>query len=287
MKQSLAMLLAAVLGISVVAAQQPVFRSRVDVVRIDASVMNGLTPVAGLTAENFEVVDNGVTQKLESVTLDSVPLSLTMVLDTSGSLYGDRLDQLIDAANGLVKSLRPNDAAALMTFAEPVRLTVPMSTERSLLLDALKTLGAGGATSLNDAAFLALQLRPDDAGESRPVVLIFSDGQDTTSFLSSQQVLDAARRASMLIHVVELSQWERISRFTNDLARAGGGRGWVANSPRDLRELFGKVLNELRARYLLTYYPTAAQEGWHDVKVSLKRARGDVTARPGYFVSPP
>jgi VWFA-related protein len=275
-----------VLGITAVAAPQPVFRSGVDVVRIDVSVMNGLTPVAGLTADNFEIIDNGVTQKIESVTRDSVPLSLTMVLDTSGSLAGDRLTQLIDAANGLVRSLRPDDAAALMTFAEPVRLAVPMSTDRRRLLEALKGLEAAGATSMNDALFLSLQLRPRDAGDSRPVLLVFSDGVDTTSWLSGRQVLEVAKRSSMLIHVVELTTSARTSEFSNDLARAGGGRSWIANSPRDLRELFGRVLNELRARYLLTYYPTApAQEGWHTVKVSLKRARGDVTAREGYFVA--
>ena len=287
MTRPLALFMTAVLGIGTVTAQQPIFRSSVDVVRIDVSVMNGLTPVAGLTAGNFEVVDNGVTQKLESVTLDSVPLSLTLVLDTSGSLAGDRLTQLIDAANGLVRSLRPEDAAALMTFAEPVRRTVPMSTDRRPLLDALKTLEVGGATSMNDAVFLSLQLRPGDGADKRPVMLLFSDGQDTGSFLSSRQVLEAARRSRMLIHIVELTPTGRTSLFSKNLARAGGGRSWMASSPRALRELFGKVLNELRARYLLTYYPTApAQEGWHDVKVSLKRARGDVTAREGYFVAP-
>jgi Ca-activated chloride channel homolog len=286
MKQSLAMVIAA-LAVTAVAAQQPVFRSSVDVVRVDVSVMNGLTPVAGLTADNFEIVDNGVTQKIESVTRDTVPLSLTMALDTSGSLAGDRLTQLIEAANGLVRSLRPEDAAALMTFAEPVRRVVPMSTDRRPLLEALQGMEAAGATSMHDAVFLSLQVRPHDSGESRPVLLVFSDGQDTTSWLSSRQVLEVARRSSMLIHVVELTPFNRASSLSNDLARAGGGRSWMASSPRDLRELFGRVLNELRARYLLTYYPTApAEEGWHNVKVSLKRARGDVTAREGYYVPP-
>ena len=76
-------------------------------------------------------------------------------------------------------------------------------------------------------------------------------------------------------------------RVLDDLADAGGGRRWSASSSRDLRELFARVLEELRSRYLLTYSPTGvAREGWHDVKVTLKGARGDVIARPGYFVTP-
>jgi VWFA-related protein len=285
----LVMVSAAIVG----AQQQPLFRASVDVVRIDVSVMNGIVPVTGLTRDNFVVTDNGVPQPLESVSLDTVPLNLMMVLDTSGSLEGERLTNLIDAVNGLVKTLRAEDAAALMTFSEPVRLAVKTTHDRAPLLAALAGLTADGSTSVNDAIFLGLQMRPPDAGDSRPVLLQYSDGRDTSSWLSSEHVIEAARRSGMVVHVVELvaDQWmgargteSRPSAFLGRLADTGGGRRWFAKSPRDLRELFGKALNELRARYLLTYSPSGvSREGWHDVKVSLKGARGDVTARPGYF----
>lgn len=287
---------AVLLGTSVAiigAEQQPVFRAGVDVVRIDVSVMNGLNPVAGLKAENFVVTDNGVSQTLDSVSLDTVPLNLMLVLDTSGSLAGERLTHLIEAVNGLVKSLRAEDAAALMTFSEPIRLAVKATRDRAPLITELTSLTADGATSVNDAIFLALQLRPADAGESRPVLLLFSDGRDTSSWLRSDHVIEATKRSGMLVHVVELvaDEWlgargveARPSAFLGTLADTGGGRRWFAKSSRDLRELFGKALNELRARYLLTYSPSAvSREGWHDVKVTLKNARGELTARPGYF----
>jgi Ca-activated chloride channel family protein len=275
------------------ARQQPVFRAGVDVVRIDVSVMNGLSPVAGLKAENFVVTDNGVPQALDSVSVDRVPLNLTLVLDTSGSLAGERLTHLIDAVNGLVKSFREEDAASLITFSEPIRLALKTSRDRAPLIAALSGLTADGMTSVNDAIFLALQLRPADGGESRPVLLLFSDGRDTSSWLASDHVIEATRRSGMVVHVVELvaDQWmgargpeARPSAFLGTLADAGGGRRWFAKSSRDLRELFGKALNELRSRYLLTYAASGvSREGWHDVKVTLKNARGEVTARPGYF----
>ena len=285
--------LALAISIAVLRAeQQPTFRAGVDVVRIDVSVMNGLNPVADLTARNFVVTDNGVPQTLDSVSLDTVPLDLMLVLDTSGSLAGERLTHLIDAMHGLVKSLRPEDTASLMTFSEPVRLAVQSTRDRAPLVAALTGLTADGSTSVNDAIFLALQLRPD-AGESRPVLLLFSDGRDTSSWLRSDHVIEATKRSGMVVHVVELvaDQWlgargaeAKPSAFLGTLAETGGGRRWFAKSSRDLRELFGKALNELRARYLLTYSPDGvAREGWHDVKVSLKNARGEVTARPGYF----
>ena len=82
--------------------QQAVFRSGVDAVRVDVSVMNGLTPVAGLMKDNFEIVDNGVRQTIESVSLDAVPLNLMLLLDVSGSMEGKPLDDLIDAGHGLI-----------------------------------------------------------------------------------------------------------------------------------------------------------------------------------------
>jgi VWFA-related protein len=279
-------LCAAIVALQVLAtaAQQPVFRSRIDAVRVDVSVMDGLTPVANLTAQNFAIEDNGIAQTIDSVSLDRVPLSLMLVVDTSGSLNGEPLAQLIDAATDLVKALRSDDSAALMTFSEPIRLAVPLTRSRDALLKELAALKAGGATSLHDAVFLALQLRAPDASESRPVMLAFSDGADTSSWLSRDQTIEAARRSGMLIHVVELSELPGGTAFGRELAKAGGGRSWPATSGRGLRELFGKVLDELRARYLITYYPSSVTTaGWHDVKVTLKGARGQVTARPGYF----
>jgi VWFA-related protein len=281
----------AVLAMAVVSlhAQQPTFRGGVDVVRIDVSVMSGNAAVSGLTIGNFAVTDNGVAQTLDAVSLDKVPLSLMLVLDTSGSLEGERLERLVDATTNLVRTLRADDAASLLKFSEPIRLEVPMTVDRAPLVDALSRLEAKGATTLNDAVFFGLQLRPIDDVASRPVVLVFSDGIDTSSWLSDEQVLEATRRSGAIVHVVELvpDMYSRQSPFLASLADAGGGRRWRAASPAELRNLFGRVLDELRARYLLKYTPNGGTtEGWHDVKVTLKGARGDVIARPGYYVAP-
>ena len=154
----------------------------------------------------------------------------------------------------------------------------------------LDQLQPAGATSLNDAVFLGLQLRPSAAADTTSVLLVFSDGHDNSSWLRHGQLVDAVKRSSMLLHVIELLPPDytasvRPSDLLRELARAGGGRHWSAQKASDLNGLFGKALNELRARYLLTYTPSGVDRtGWHDVKVSLKNARGDVTARPGYFV---
>lgn len=274
-------------------AQQPVFRSSVDAVRIDVSVMSGVRPVAGLTAANFVLTDGGIAQTIDRVEVDTVPLNIMLVLDTSGSMHGDRLTDLAAASRRLVQALKPDDAAALLTFNEPAELRVPMTRDREALLAAIDSLEAKGATSLYDGLFLSLQMRPDTT-EARTVALVFSDGRDTASWLSRASLTEAIRRSGVVTHIVELlpeearlSQRSSVSGVLDGLADVGGGRRWPATSSRALQELFVRVLDELRSRYLLTYYPTGvAREGWHDVKVTLKGARGDVIARPGYFVPP-
>lgn len=106
----------------IVQGQVPVFRSGVDAVRIDVSVMNGVRPVTGLTAANFVVTDAGVAQVVERVEVDTVPLNIMLVLDTSGSMNGDRLTDLMGASRRLVEALKPVDSAALKTFNEPAEL---------------------------------------------------------------------------------------------------------------------------------------------------------------------
>jgi len=279
--------LLAALGVASLYASQPTFRSGVAIVRVDASVMDGNRPVAGLTKDNFTITDNGIPQTLDTVSLDTVPLGLMLLLDTSESLEGAAMRALAGAARGLVQSLRPDDAAALMLFADQVRLAVPATRERPAMLSAIANLSAAGATSINDAVVLSLLHEPTVAPDMRPVMMVFTDGRDTASWLTSDQAQQAARRSRTLIHVVELRTVAGSgTNFARELARAGGGRVWSATSASALRQLFGDVLNELRARYLITYYPSGVtREGWHDVKVRIKGAHGDVTARPGYFVA--
>jgi VWFA-related protein len=269
------------------ARQQPLFKSGVDVVRIDASVMNGRSAVGGLTKDHFAITDNGVPQTIDSVSLDRVPLSLMLVFDTSESLLGPPFTALIAATHRLIGSLRPDEAAALVTFSDQVRLTVPSTHDRAPLQAALTGLTAAGATSINDAIVLALLHRPPQTPETRPVMIVFSDGRDTASWLVSAQAQAAVRRSGLLVHVVELRTEAGATNFAREVAKAGGGRAWSATSAGALRELFERVLDELRARYLITYYPAGvSRDGWHDVKVTLKNARGDVTARPGYYAAP-
>lgn len=265
-----------------VSAQQTTFRASVEVVELDVSVIRTGVPVAGLTEKDFVLTDNGVAQDVASVTLEQLPLSVTLVLDASQSVAGDRLNHLAQAGVGLTAALHKGDRAALITFSHVVDLKVAMTGDMSSIRAALAAMRGAGATSLRDAVHLAMELQPHD--RSRPLLLLFTDGHDTASWLTEDAVVDSARRAGVVIHAVRVESDALLDRLT----QVSGGRTWSATSDRQLRELFTKALDEMRARYLLTYTPrNAGQPGWHELKVKLTSGGADVTARRGYFVSTP
>ena len=296
-RRSVSALVANVAALSLAAAPrgaaEQTFKAAIDLVRADIAVTRGGQPVRGLTAADFSVHDSGVAQRVNSVTLiEDLPVSVLLVLDTSGSVRGERLQHLVAASHGLLENLRSGDRAGLITFSDRVTVQAALGAPRQTIADRLSSLIGKNTTALNDAVWTALQLSPV-ADETRPLVLVFSDGVDTASWLTQSALVEAARRAGVVIHAVELendvtysTRGGRVVPPPSALQRAAkesGGRKWSATSSRDLQSLFTKAIDEMRARYLLTFYPEGVPKpGWHPLKIGA-RGRGDVIARPGYF----
>lgn len=274
-----------VVALAAVLVQAPTFRSSIDRVQLDVSATRNGRPVRGLTAADFVVTDNGVAQEIESRAVEESPLRVQLVLDASGSVSGQRLRRLIDAGTGLLNALRPSDRAGLMTFSTAVDIKVPMTRDVEQVKRALGSVQGAGATALRDAVQLALSIPPD--GDARTVVIVFSDGADTSSWLRDAEVVESARRSGVVIHVAAVRAATVASRFIPDVTDATGGRVFSASSADDLGRLFTSALDEMRARYLVTFAPRTPAAGWHELKVRVRRSGIDVKARAGYFVSTP
>ena len=277
------------------------FTSGIELVSVDALVMNGRLPVSGLTAEDFDLRDNGVAQSIQQIAVEGLPLRVAMSFDISTSVEGERLEHLRAAARSIIQRLRPQDRASLSSFSHKLDRLVPLTGDRKQLLDAVGRLEAGGGTSLRDAAFAAVALRDESVG--RTLVVLFSDGVDTTSFLSEPDVLRAAERSDVIIYPVGVrttvrlgprfdsrlatlvaQQEERNMRFLKDLAAATGGRLVIAEGDKDIGAAFARALDEFNSRYVLVYTPTGVTgQGWHRIDLKLKHKKGTVTARRGYF----
>jgi VWFA-related protein len=134
-----------------------------------------------------------------------------------------------------------------------------------------------------------LAIAKGNDSESRRLVLVFTDGVDNASWISEEAVIDSARRAAVVIHVIRVSGREAAnSKLSEELTETAGGRVWSAASEDDLERLFTRALDEMRARYVLTFSPPhPVRPGWHELRVRLRKATGEITARRGYFVVAP
>jgi VWFA-related protein len=279
------------------------FRSGVEIITVDALVTQNGRAIGGLTAADFVLRDNGVVQEIDGVAVDDAPVSMLLALDTSNSVEGPTLDRLKQAAADAIGALSANDRAAVMTFADAVTLRAGWGAPAQTTRDAIAAAGAGGSTSLYDAAYAALTL--DDAVPGRrSYVLLFSDGGDTSSWLPARAVLERARRGDAVVYVVTrraprpdvrleyrsgVSLWPAAPRAQADgpliaeLAGITGGHVFVVQRAEEFRATFAAIVSQFRSRYLLTYRPRGVDAGgWHAIDLTLARAPATITARRGY-----
>lgn len=279
----------------------PVFRAGVEAVHVDVLVTRRGTPVRGLRAEDFVVKDNGVRQHVELVDRGKTPTTVVLALDRSASVSGRKLASLRAAARAFLGELRPRDEAALVAFDHRIELVHEATTDRAAIARAVDLLEPGGASSVVDALYLGLARR---WGTGLPLVVLFTDGQDTGSWLSNDDVLRAARESTALVHVVgtegrgyRMPGSARGAGRTPVFAESGyvyllrrvaettGGAYWAVDSDEHMEAAFRRVLEAANERYVLSYEPTGvARRGRHRVLVSLRRGGADVRARREYAV---
>ena len=258
------------------------FKSRVEVVRIDVLATSGGKPVIGLTAEDFEVRDNGVLHHVRLADAGVSQLDVILALDMSASLTTERLGQLRAASEALLRLLRPDDRAALVTFDEAVTVRRALSSDFTAIRAALGEGKRGGRTSLIDAMSAGLGLA--ERGDRRTLLLTFSDGVDTSSWLDPEMVSDVAKKSSTVVYGVSTSAPSGTPAMLREIADATGGQVLDGTS-RKLETAFTEILDEFRQRYLLTFSPDrTSSRGWHKLEVRVKRRGVSVKARSGYFV---
>lgn len=277
------------------AAQLPVFASGVEVVYLDVFVSDGGRPVAGLAASDFEVRDNGVLQQVALVEQQVVPVTASLVFDASGSVTGVKLRHLRAAGDAFLSGLTERERVALLTFSHEVVAQALPTSDHAAIRAALGRVQPSGGTAVRDALYLAMKLAPR---EGRPLVVLFTDGEDNLSWLRPEEVLEAARRSDVLVYVVASQEGAGDSapaekpraeegarlRLLRQVAQTTGGELWTASSAGLLRA-FQAILQALRTRYVLSYEPRGvARAGRHALQVTMKGRPFEVRARTEYVI---
>ncbi len=285
---------------------EPLFRSVVDIVTIDAFAHDNRQPIAGLTAADFVVRDNGVEQRVQSIgTTDSA--HVIVGLDLSGSVDGSVLERLRGGVRTLVAQLTPDDRLSLFTFADRIRVLLRAGVAGPQFDAALEKMEATGSTTLHDAIVVGSLLAKLD--ERPAVFLLFTDGEDTASWTTVSRALDVLRQTDVVVYPVGAGLPSGIMaqinspyfqhqtymaptsgdmlRLLQQVADATGGEFLRVGRDARLPDTFAGILAQYRQRYLLSFTPTGVGgDGWHRLEVRLRNRPGTVVAREGYMARP-
>jgi VWFA-related protein len=276
-------------------AQDPpsMFRAGADAVTVEASVRRDRRPVLGLKASDFEVRDNGVLQEIIDISYEKLPIDVTVLLDVSASVTGSALDELRRAFKQLRSDLGPQDRLRLVTFNMRVKRLVDFGDPARATDAALASLGGGGSSAVFDS--LAVALAAPATNGRRHLIVLFSDGQDSSSITDGDTLLDVARRSTPTVAVVLASPAPQrpasllrgTTRSVGDMAQqiAADTGGFVATiAPGDnITSTFRRVLEQFRTTYVLYFTPKGVDaKGAHTLDVRVKRDKVEVRARRGY-----
>jgi Ca-activated chloride channel family protein len=271
-----------------------VFEMTVDVVSISVVVQDKAGHfITGLGPKDIQVFEDGVRQDLAYFRhaggegQDRVPLSVVLVLDASGSMHRN-MHFLQEAATTFVHKLEDVDRVLVVQFNNSIKGSADFTNEVERLDSFIEALEAWGGTSLYDAIHYGLGRVKDQPG--RKAVVVFTDGADTTSQLSEQEVIDYARSVEATVYTVgirgEEGLFARSPRgFLRKIAKETGGAFFFPERIGDLVHSFSAVSDELHNHYALAYTPKRQPDGtWREIEVRLLSHKdAEVRARKGYF----
>jgi Ca-activated chloride channel family protein len=294
------------LSLLLLQAGVPTFATQVQIVgvTVTATYASSGVPVAGLTQNDFIVLEDGKEQPVIHFEQHDAPASVLVLLDTSVSMRAI-LPAVREAAIRLIRSLRPADEVHVATFDERYHMLCDFTADREEAVRAIGELREGDETSLHMSLYIASRYLEDrfrDDVERRRILILLSDGEDTKATMSAGTIVDALRRSGVVVYVVHMqrhilggretiSLTEQAQKLVELLVYETGGR--LASvpfpyEPRVIGSVFSDIGNELGTQYHFAYSREAADNrpGWHSIAVTL-RSRSDIRLRfrRGYFVT--
>ena len=309
MRPTLSLTLAFVtaLGLGLVSAQQPQqedqtplpsFRAGVDVVSLNVTVTDPDNRfITDLPQEEFTVYEDGVKQEITFYSRSQLPIALSLLMDTSASM-DERMGTAQEAAIGFARRLRPADLAEIIDFDSRVEILQTFTGDLHELENAIRLTSAGGSTSLYNALYISLKglskAPLETAQLRRQAVVVLSDGEDTSSLLTFEEVLELAKRSETAIYTIGLqANDDRRSGFREadfvlrQLAHETGGRSFFPTDADDLRAIYQQISDELSSQYTLGYVSAnPVRNGqWRRTIVRVEREQATPRTKQGYYAA--
>jgi Ca-activated chloride channel family protein len=286
---------------TLVVAQAPqVFRAGVDVVSLNVTVTDpGGRYVTDLGQEDFQVFEDGAKQDVTFFTRTQLPIALALLLDTSASME-DKLATAQEAAIGFARRLRPQDVASVIDFDSRVMILQPFPNDAPALEKAIRDTSAGGSTSLYNAVYIALnemkKMRAKARDEvRREAVVVLSDGEDTSSLLPFEEVLELSKRSETGIYAIGLRAKElrgaasggfkEADYVLRTLSQETGGRAFFPQAVSELAAIYSQIGDELASQYTLGYTSkNPRRDGqWRRIVIRVNRPNSIARTKQGYY----
>jgi len=281
-------------------APPPSFRAGVELVSLNVTVSDGTGRyVTDLAVEDFNVFEDGVKQEVTFFNKTNLPIALALLLDTSASM-DTKLPTAQEAAVGFAKRLRAQDLGEVIDFDSRVVTLQNFTASAGELEQAIRKTSAGGSTSLYNAVYIALKDLKKIVAKNvteirRQAIVVLSDGEDTSSLLPFEEVLDLAKRSETAIYSIGLRAPESAGTGTKGFKEAEfvlrqfsqetGGRAFFPSQLGDLAGVYGQISDELSSQYTVGYTPRNPRRDGVWRRIVVRAARPNLIARTklGYF----
>ena len=236
--------------------------------------------VGEVTKDSFTVFEDGAPQTIRDFLLEDRPITMAILLDSSGSMR-DAMPEVHQAAASFVESLRPQDRALVIDFDDKVFLLQDLTSDQPQLKEAVSSTEALGSTALYDALHAAF--RKLRGIEGRKAIVLLSDGDDTSSQFAYKRILEEAKAQSVLLYAIGLGDVKKS--VLKEFSDMTGGRAFFVAKASQLAEVYRKIAEELRRQYYLSYSTTNKVWDGRFIKLEVKSSNPDwsVRARRGYF----
>lgn len=300
LRPALAFALAAAAATHLLAQNPPAkdsrtFESGVEITSVTATVTDRAGhPLAGLPREAFDVYEDGVRQTITQFTNDRVPIGLGVLLDSSDSMFGKRMDDARAAVDRfLFDLLDPADEFFLMAFNHRPKALTGWTRAREDVVRALAGLRPSGGTAIYDAIVEALPVI-DRRTRQRAAILVISDGADTASTATLRDLRPALLRSDTFVYAIAIDSPEPqpINTRVNpaalrEITAESGGRTEIVKNAAELNEATARIAEELNTQYILGYTSARGADGqFHSLRVHVTTPDARVRSRNGYVATP-
>jgi Ca-activated chloride channel family protein len=275
-----------------------VFRAGVELVSLNVTVVDSQGRyVTDLNQTDFSVFEDGSKQELSFFNRTNLPIALSLLIDSSASME-QRMEHAQEAAIGFAKKIRAQDLAQVVDFDSRVEIKLGFTNKVGELETAIRTTAAGGSTALHNAVYISLKelakvkaKNPDEI--RRQAIVVLSDGEDTSSLVSFEEVLELAKRSETAIYTIGLQPREtsalrgfREAEFVlRQLAQETGGRAFFAQKIDDLKDVYAQIADELSSQYSMGYASkNPKRDGtFRRLVVQVNRANATARTKRGYY----